>query len=446
MNYDELAESILKNVGGDSNVKNIINCFTRVRIDVKDKSLVNDEAIKNLEKVQGTHFSSNQYQVIMGGECSNTCEALLKIAKINKEESGGLSGNSIGAKIMDYISGTINPMLPVLVAAGVVQGLVVLLAFLGVDQTGDTYKILSIMGNAGYYFLPVILGYSAAKKLGCNPYISVAIACVLIHPDLIGMVNTGETYARFLGIPLRLINYNTSITPIMLSVPVIYFVEKFFKKYSPKILTTVLVPTLTLLVSTPLILIITAPIATVISSIIGIGVEFLYNDTSIFGGLIIGAIAPFLVLTGLHNAAVVPVMLLDLERSGFTLLFPILAFSNLSVGGTALGIALKTKNKNFKATSFSAALLGAIGITEPALYGTLLPARKPMIATGIVSAAAGIFSLIFRVKAYGLGLAGLGGIPLYLGDTFIYFLIIGLASYFGSALLAYIIGFKEVEM
>lgn len=446
MNFDQIAKDIVENVGGEENIISIMSCFTRIRIEIKDKNKVNVEEVKKIDGVKGTSFFSNTFQVVFGGKCNDVYEALSKILDVEEKEYVPDESNkkSIGQIIIDYITGSIQPIIPVLIACGLIQGIIAMLAYLNVDSTTYGYQIISAAGTAGYHFLPVLLGYSSARKLGVNPYIGAVIGGILISPSVIELAGAGG-YASFYGIPVKLVNYGSTMTPILLSMPIVYWIEKFAKKISPVMLKSVLIPTITILVSLPIILAVTGPLAQVVSELLGQGIQFIYRELAILGGLIIGGTAPYFVLTGVHQATAIPIVLNELAIDGFSVLFPILGFGNAAIAGSALGVAMKTKNKKLKGEALSATVIGAIGITEPALFGVLLPTKKSLISVGIMSAICGALSLVFVVKAYGLGLCGLGGIPLFLGDTFGIWVILMLVAYLGAAAITYIIGFTDIK-
>ncbi|HWQ80225.1 MAG TPA: PTS transporter subunit EIIC [Anaerovoracaceae bacterium] len=447
MNYDEIAKGILKNVGGNDNIVSILSCFTRVRVEVKDKSLVNQEEILKLEGVKGGTFFNDTYQIVFGGKCNDVYDALSKIVVIKDDAKNSAAKSNrkfSGAMVLDYIMGSIQPIIPVLIGCGLIMGIIAMLAYLNVDSTTYGYQIISAAGVAGYYFLPVILGFSTARKLGVNPYIGAVIGGILIYPSVLTLASSGEAFASFYGIPIKLVNYASTMTPILLTMPLVYWIEKFAKKISPTVLKSVLVPAITILVTLPFMFAITGPLAQIVSELLGKGITAIYTNFAIIGGLIIGATCPFFVLTGVHQATAIPIVLNEIATTGFSVVFPILGFGNASVGGASLGVALKTKNKAFRGEALSAALIGAIGITEPALYGVLLPTKKPFIGVAIMSGICGAASLFFLVKAYGLGLCGLGGIPLFLGDTFVMWCILMLVAYFGAAAIAFVLGFKDI--
>jgi len=443
MNFDQIAERIVENVGGGDNIVSFMSCFTRVRIELKDKTTVNEEAIKSLEGVKGTAFFGNTYQIVFGGKCNDVYDAMAKIVKIDDNAAKESQKLSALNTVLDYITGSIQPIIPVLIGCGLIMGIVAMLAYLNVDATTYGYQVIAATGNAGYYFLPILLGFSSARKLGVNPFIGAVLGGVLVYPAVLDLSAAGG-FESFYGLPVKLVNYGSTMTPILVTMPIVYWIEKFAKKVSPLMLKSVLIPAITLLVSLPVLFVVTGPIAQIISESIGVVIQYIYTNFALLGGLIIGATCPFFVLTGVHQATAIPIVLNEIATVGYSVVFPILGFGNASVAGAALGVGLKTKNKNLKSEAFSATVIGAIGITEPALYGVLLPTKKPFIGVSIMSGICGALSLMFVVKSYGLALCGLGGIPMFFGDTFVMWCILMLVAYFGSAALAYIIGFEDI--
>ena len=444
MNNDEIARRILENVGGNENIVSIMSCITRVRIEVKEKERVNEDVIKTLEGVKGATFFNKTYQIVFGGKCNDVYDALSKIVKIKDNVEAVQNNENFGWKTaFDYITGSIQPIIPVLIGCGLIQGIIALMSYVNIDATTYGYQMISATGNAGYYFLPILLGFSSAKKLGVNPYIGATLGGILVYPAVLEFASQG-TSASFYGLPVKLVTYSSTMTPILLTMPVVYWIEKIAKKISPTLLKSVLIPAITIIVSLPLMIVVTAPIAQMISEVLGQGIQYIYSHFAILGGLIIGATCPYFVLTGIHQATAIPIVLNELASVGYSVVFPILGFGNAAVAGSALGVALKTKNKELKSEALSSTIIGVIGITEPALYGVLLPTKKSLIAPGIMSGICGALSLTFVVKAMGLGLCGLGGIPLFLGETFLIWCILMVVAYLGAATITYIIGFDDI--
>ena len=367
MDYKKAALEVLQNVGGEENVISIMSCFTRVRVEVKDKDKVNDAQIKKIEGCQGLNWASNTIQIIFGGKCNDVYDELEKIVHISdsgEEEATAVvkKKKSVGAVIIDYIANSIQPIVPILIASGFIQSLLAMLNYINIDTTTYTYQVLYAIGQAGYYFLPIFLGFAAAKKLCVNPYIGALVGAVLVYPTLIELGSAGGT-ASFIGIPVTLVSYASSITPILLSMPVVMLINKLAKKISPKVLSSLLIPIITMIISIPVILIVTGPIATWIGNGLCGGISFIFTKMSVVGGIIIGAIAPYLVMTGVHNGIALPITLTELASQGFSYFFPLLAYGNIAIGGAALGVWFKTKNSKMKTTSMSASLMAVVGIT-----------------------------------------------------------------------------------
>lgn len=448
MDYKKVAADIVKYVGTEANIVSIMSCFTRVRVEVKDKEKVDEEALKKVEAVQGLAWTAGTLQVIVGSHCADVYDEIEKQVHIkdSSEETSHVVSKemSVGAKIIDYIGNSIQPILPVLVISGLIQSILALLSYLNYDQTTYAYQVFYALGQTGYYFLPVFLAFSAAKKLHINQFVGAFVGAVLVYPTMVSLGGEGGTQSLF-GIPVTMVSYASSITPILLTMPVVAVVYNFFKKHCPKVISSMIVPLFTVIVSVILGLVVTGPIATWISNgLCGI-VEFVFTKMSVVGGIIIGAVAPYLVLTGVHNGIALPIALGEITSKGYSLFFPLLAYGNIAVGGAALGVYLRSKNQNLKTVSLSGALMAIVGITEPALYGSLLPTKKPLISLGIMDAICSAISLIFGVKCTALAMCGLGGLPAFFGDTFVIWCILMIVSFVGACLITYFVGFEDVK-
>ena len=265
----------------------------------------------------------------------------------------------------------------------------------------------------------------------------------MVYPAIIEAGSAGGT-ASFLGVPVTLVSYASSITPILISMPVVMWINKLAKKISPKVLSSLLIPIITMILSIPVVLIVTGPVATWIGNGLCGCVSFIFTKMSVVGGLLIGGAAPYLVLTGVHNGIALPITLSELASQGFSYFFPLLAYGNIAVGGAALGVWFKTKNNRLKTTAMSSCLMAVVGITEPALFGVLLPAKKPLIALGVMGAVCSAVSLMFGVKCTALSMCGLGGLPAFFGDTFVIWCILMAVSFVGAFLITILIGFKDI--
>ncbi len=447
MDYRKCAESIVEMVGGENNIISITACFTRIRMEVKDHAKVNEENLKKVEGVQGITWISDTLQVIVGNHCQDIYDEMEKVVHISSDmiETSKVEAKKVnfGLRIIDYIGNTIQPIIPVLVISGLVQSILAMMGYMEMDTTTFTYQVFNTIGQAGYYFLPIFLAFSAARKLHINPYVGAFIGAAMVYPKMIELGGAGGT-ASFLGLPVTLVSYGSSITPIILTMPFVAVIYNFFKKILPNILSSMLVPLLTVLVAFPFTLIVTGPIATWISNGLYGVINYIFTNFSILGGLIIGAVSPYLVLTGVHNGVALPITMTELSTQGFSYFFPLLAYGNIAVGGAALGIWLRTKNNNLKTTAMSGSLMAIVGITEPALFGALLPTKKPLISLGIMDAICSAISLIFGVKCTALAMCGLGGLPAFFGDTFVIWCILMIISFIGACLITYFLGFEDI--
>ena len=206
MNVSVVAKEILDNVGGNENIVSIISCFTRVRVEVKNKELVNQDAIKALEGVKGASFFNNTYQIVFGGKCNEVYDALMKIVDIKDNVEKNKNSNFGWQSVIDYITGSIQPIIPILIGCGLIQGIIAMLAYLNVDTTTYGYQVISAAGTAGYYFLPIFLGFSSAKKLGVNPYIGGVIGAVLVYPSVLSLASSA-TSASFYTLPISQVTH-----------------------------------------------------------------------------------------------------------------------------------------------------------------------------------------------------------------------------------------------
>lgn len=430
MNYKKSAEIILKSVGGKSNIKSVTHCFTRLRLNLNDYSLIKKEEINNLEIVKGSQINSGQFQIIIGNEVEDIFNSFLEVSglKEGKEES---SNDTVIGKIIDLITGIFIPVFPALVAGGLMKGIMVALMFSGkIDTTGSTFQLLNMFADTPFYFLPIILAFSSAKKFRCNPYLAVVIAGIMIHPTL-GSFTEGTS---FLNIPIPAINYSSTVFPILIGVYLMSWIEKFAKKISPQNISMLLVPLITIFITAPIVLTLIGPIANTLSIWIANGIQWMFNSIGIFAGLILGGIYPFLVFTGLHQA-IPPIELLNLSQTGTDAILAVCACANAAVAGATLGVAFRSKDSDLKSLASSSALSSIIGITEPAIYGVVSRYKATFMACFIGGGIGGAFVAFFKVVAVGMGPVPLAGIALFSGEKFFLYII----GFMISAVIAFVI-------
>lgn len=446
MNYENLAKQILKNVGGQENVSNLTHCATRLRFNLKDVSKANTEVIKKTKGVMGVVDKGAQYQVIIGSDVANVYKEILKLGDFKSSDSKN-DGEKKGLdKVFDIIAGTFTPILPPLTAAGMLKAVLVLLTTFGLmSKESQTYYILSFMADAIFFLFPVALGYTAAVKFKCNPFMGMLLGGILIHPNWTALVNAGEP-VTLLGLPVKLVTYTSSVIPIILIVWVMSYVENIADKISPKPIKFFSKPLITILVMGPLALIALGPIGSILGEGLANVVTAINNVAPWSIPMIVGGVSPLLVLVGMHYA-LFPLSFNDLALKGSeNILGPGMLVSNVAQGASVLCVSLKTKNKDLKQLSGSAGLTALLGITEPAMYGVTMKLKKPLIAVCSGGALAGLYIGLMGVVRYSSGAPGLASVAIFIGENpmnIVHALIGCGIAFVSSFALTWIIGFED---
>ncbi|MDK8194102.1 beta-glucoside-specific PTS transporter subunit IIABC [Paenibacillus sp. UMB7766-LJ446] len=468
MNYDQLAKDILSGVGGAKNVNSVFHCVTRLRFKLKDESVAKTEELNNLPGVITVMQSGGQYQVVIGNEVPDVYKAVVKAGNLpaegqvaEEQEDSGNKG-SLFSRFIDMISGVFTPLLGLLAATGMIKGFTAMFISFGwITNTSGTYHLLNATGDCLFYFFPVFLGYTAIKKFGGSPFLGMAIGATLVYPTLSGL-STGDPlytlfagtlfespiHITFLGIPVILMNYSSSVIPIIIATFFAVKIERFFKNVIPKVVSTFLVPFFTLLVIVPATFLVIGPISTWAGQLIGAGATGIYELSPLVTGLVIGGLWQVFVLFGLHWG-LVPVMLLNLSTSGSD---PVVAMSfaaSFAQIGAVLAVMLKTKNAKLKSLSIPAFISGIFGVTEPAIYGVTLPLKKPFIMSCIAGGIGGAILGFFGSKMYMFGGLGVFGYPTFINsatgvDSGFYMALVATAvAFILGFVLTYVVGFKD---
>lgn len=447
IDYRITARELVKELGGDSNITNVTHCATRLRFILKDESVVDSEKVTKIPGVITTVQAGGQYQVVIGNHVKDAFGFVTELITID-ENAADSSKNKVGIfnRIVDIISSIFAPFLYTLAACGILQGILGIFVALNViDTTGGTYQILNFISWTAFTFLPVLISITAAKKFGVNTYVAVVIACALVCPDYINMVNTGAD-VYFLGMKVQLLSYTSSVIPIILSIWVASYVQKFFDKYLPIVVRNLFSPMFTITIMVPLTLLAFGPIGNTIGGAIGGAYNYLYGLSPIIAGVIVGGLWEVLVIFGVHWG-ITPVTVGNYAALGYDTFTGLQASAVFSQAGAALGVFLKTKDKEMKGVSASAAVTGLFGITEPAIYGVNLRLKKPMICGCIAGAIAGGIAGAFNAVSWGYNMPGIATIPVYFKaghmTQFVGFLISIVVAFVLGAILTYIVGFKE---
>jgi len=382
--YENLANSIIELVGGKSNIEFFTHCVTRLRFNLKDQSIADVAEIEKIKGVVGCQWQNNQLQIIIGQAVGGVYKEICEVAGLKQEESIEENLDSKKKKfgigsILDGISGCLFPLIPALVGGGMLKVIILLLNMIGLlSVDSPTYITLSFVSDTTFYFLPVMVGASAAKKFGANIYLGIFIGAMLINPTFIELVSTGNAGSVF-GIPIYAASYASTVFPVIMAVFVMSYVERFFARISPDAIRTMLEPVGTLLVMVPLTLCAIAPLGSILGIYLTDAIMWLYDTTGFLGIAILAALYPLMTITGMHGA-LLPVAINSFATLGYDpILFVVGSISNVNQGIASAAVALKTKDTALRSNALSSAITALFGgVTEPALFGVNLKLKKPL--------------------------------------------------------------------
>ena len=469
-NYDALAKTIIKDVGGKDNVISVVHCTTRLRFKLKDEKKANDDALKDTDGVVTVVKAGGQYQVVIGNEVADVYEAVLK--------EGGFSGGgqvadddlddsnmSLMDKAIDLISGIFTPILGPMAAAGMIKGLTAMCASFGwLAKTSGTYEVLYAIGDGFFYFLPLILAITSAKKFKVDRFTAITIGAAMCYPAMVAMNSSkkvlfdlfngtflhSQVHATFLGIPIISMNYTSTVIPIILAVWFASVVERWCKKWIPTVVKTFLVPFVTLLIVVPLTFLIIGPLATWIGNALAAITSAVYNFSPVLAGVLLGSFWQVFVIFGVHWGFVA-VMMSNIAALGYDPILGLSLGASFAQIGVLLAILLQTKDQKLKGIALPAFLSGIFGVTEPAIYGVTLPRKKPFVLSCIAAGIGGGLIGFFGTKMYMMGGMGVFVIPAAIGpktgvDMSVYGLMIAMAvSFVLGFILQIALGKKSVD-
>ncbi len=409
-NYVETAKKILNFVGGKDNISFFTHCVTRLRFNVKENEIVDLDSLKKMKEVIGAQWSGGQLQIIIGQEVANLYEAICKEGGLKEEEAidenldGHLTKKISIMTILDAISSSVIPAVPVLVGCAMIKLIVQLGAQFGF-LPGDTMtaKVLAFVGDTGMYYLPAFVGYNAAKRFGANPSLGMVLGLMLLHPNFVSMVSNKETISIF-GLPVKGVGYSSTVIPAILAAFIMSYVQKFMAKISPKSIKILTEPLLTLLVMVPLTFCVIGPLGSYIGSYIAKAFMWMYDKTGFLIVALFSGFAPLLVATGMH-VAVAQLVVSSMAITGFDPFFlPGMIIANLSVGAASIAVGLKDKNPEVKSLAIPSGISAIVGgCTEPALFGINMRYKTPLYAGIIGGLVGGAYCGITGTARYIMG-------------------------------------------
>jgi PTS system sucrose-specific IIBC component len=460
MNFPKIAEQVIEKLGGKNNIATAAHCATRLRIVLNDESKVDKEGIEAIEGVKGQFSVAGQYQIIFGsGTVNKVHEQLTKqlgIGDVSKAEvaEAALGQQNLLQRIVKGLADIFVPIIPAIVAGGLLMGLYSMLTSIGFfwdnhsvvtkyPEISDLVDFINTIANAPFVFLPVLLGFSATRKFGGNPFLGAALGMLLVHPSLSDGWNYAKTlmegnikYWNVFGLEIEKVGYQGTVIPTIISAWVLATLEKNFRKFIPSYLDNLITPMFSLFIAGFLAFTVIGPFGREAGSLISAELTWLYDTLGFFGGAIFGTLYAPIVITGMHQTfiAVETQLLAEITQTGGTFIFPIAAMSNIAQGAACLGVALALKDAKIRGLAVPSGISALLGITEPAMFGVNLRYRQAFIAAMIGSGLASAFIAFFNVKAIALGAAGFLGIPSIKPDS--------LAMYSIGMVISFVVAFS----
>lgn len=442
MSQDNTARQILPLLGGTENIISAAHCATRLRLVLKDSSIVDKPALEALDAVKGTFLSGGQFQVVIGQGAVNRVYAdlvELGVRPVSTEEAkdDAAAGMNPLQRFARLLSNIFVPIIPVIVACGLLMGL------LGTARTlnwlpadSALLQMLDMISNTAFVFLPILVAFSAAREFKVNPFMAAALGGIMIHPALQNAWTVGggiQEYWDLFGIPVAKLGYQGTVLPILIAVWVMSHVERTVKKIVPDMLDIVLTPFLTLLISAFFALVILGPAGRGLGDGISIGLQWLLAHGGPVAGFVFGGLYSAIVITGVHHSFhAIEAGLLANPAIGVNFLLPIWAMANVAQGGAALAVFFRTSDPKVRQIALPAALSCLLGITEAALFGVNLRFVRPFIAAALGGAVGGAWVVLTHVGMTAVGVTGIPGIAIVVPSAILNY-VIGMIIAFGVA-------------
>ncbi|HEM4781433.1 TPA: PTS glucose transporter subunit IIA, partial [Streptococcus suis] len=413
----------------------------------KDENIVSDERVKSISGVLGIMKKNGQYQIILGNDVANYYKEFTALGKFDSDSVQQVKKANVLEQVIEYIAGSMTPLIPAMLGGGMIKVLVIVLPMLGLLKAdSQSISFLAFFGDAPYHFMPIFLAYSASQKLKVTPALAMSVAGILLHPNFVQMVSSGDPL-HFLGAPVTPASYGSSVIPILIMVWLMKYIEAVFNKVTPAITKSFLQPTLVLLVSGFIALVLVGPLGVIVGEGLSQLVEQMHGVAGWLTLAVLGAIMPFIVMTGMHWAFA-PIFLAASIATPDVLILPAMLGSNLAQGAASMAVAFKSKNSNTKQIAFAAGFSALFaGVTEPALYGVTLKYKKPLYAAMIGGGLAGLFVGLTGVKAYLFAVPSLIALPQFIyseaASNITNAMIAAAISIIVTFILAYFLGIDE---
>lgn len=448
----DLAKRTIELLGGRENITNAYHCITRLRFQLKDREKANLPELGKLEGVLDAKYQSGEIQVVIGTGVEKAFASVSKLLGISgTQNTQPPEAQKAKTKFSDrlrsavaVIPGIFMPVVPAIAGTGLLKGLLaVITIFKLAPSTSETVQVLSLISDCVFYFFPFMLAYTSAKRFKTNEILALALAGAYMYPTILNGAAKGGAL-HFLGLPIPLLAYSSTVIPIILSVWLFSYLYRFLDRHMPNALKIVFTPLISLLIMCPVELVVVGPIGNYIGQGLAAAVQWLFKLSPLLAGGILSALIPVMVFFGMHQA-VGAIIIQDISSFGYDYILPMFLISELAQTGAALGIFLKTRDQKMKPIAQAATLSGLIGITEPALYGCLIKYREAFVAAMIGGGIGGAFAAAFGARANAYSMPCLLTLPVFAGPALPYILIGSAAAFVIPVLIICFRGLKETE-
>lgn len=449
MTNEELAKKIVQEIGGEENIQNMTHCATRLRFVLRDNSKANLQKITNYDGVLKAQLQSGQTQIIIGAKVQKIYDEIKKIVNISESEPMPDEKKGRISSIIETIAGIFSPAIPMIIAGGMLKALVSLLTnYQIVNTESNEIVILSMIGDLVFYFLPFFLALSSAKKFKANEFLALGLAAGYMYPTILNgaaaVAETGVTTMSFLGLPILLVNYKSTVIPIILSVWLLSYVEKFVNKFMPDFLKIIFSAMIVLLIMIPLELIAIGPLGSYLGEYLAVFIRWFYTYGGVFSAFILGGTRSLLTMLGMHYA-LGPLQIQEIAATGGSYILVSALTANMAQAGAALGVFLKVKDKSVKSLAATSSLSAFLGITEPAMFGVNLKYKRPFGFALLSSAIGAAFLSLFQAQGTAYVPPSLLTLPVFQASSFLV-VIIGVAISSGLAcVLTFMFGIPKEE-
>lgn len=448
MSNKELAKQIITLLGGSNNIQTALHCVTRLRFNLKDNALADMKAIEQLDGVLGTQIKNDQYQVIIGpmvGDVFIEIEPLLNHDNTIQPASNKKININM---VLDIITGIFSPILPALVAGGMLKGIIAMIdGFCWFPTDGGTFVILNLISDIPFYFLPFLLAISSSRKFKVNEFLGICVAGALMYPTFIAAVGAETSPFTFLGFSVPVFQYADSVFPVILGVGLLSIVYKFIDKFIPNVLKMVIVPTAALIITIPLTYLILAPIGAYGGIYLADGIVWMFDTLGIFAGFLLGFFMPLIVLCGMHQSTS-PIQITNITTLGYDYLLPISFCHNMAESGASFGAALHMKDAKMRAAALTTSFSAFLGISEPALFTVNVVNKTPLIAAMIANGIGGALTTLLGAKCFAFVMPGITSLPVYANPdgtitNLLLMCVCIISTFIIAAVLAFFLGMKK---